>query len=123
MGIVRLNGPPDAPGGTRWCPICLMRAKQKQWEISADDRAAGDQAPGDKVTIIPWPAGLTAELQAGWYRGVAGSYPMLGVIDGLCWDDLAGIEPSEPVPESPPLLQANGPLPPGLRPKGRGPVR
>ncbi len=116
MGIVHLNGPPDCPSARGWCIICQMRAKQKQWEMSEIARQAAYDSPGDQVKYIAWPAVLTQELQAGDYRGVAGEYPMLGIIDGICWDDMAGVEPTTaPVPT---LLQANGPLPPGLKRKG-----
>ena len=105
-----MNGPADPFGK---CPFCLMQAKQVQWEQYQDDIKAGYQASGEKVTYIPWPAALDARLMDGIYRGVPGDAPHLGVMDGLCWDHVAGVR------EQGPLIAANGALPKGLL-KGKG---
>ena len=114
MGIVHLTGPPDCPDG-RWCVACLMDAKQKQWEAHQEKIQAGYAAPGDQVTWIPWLTALTPELRPGVYRAVSGELPMLGVVDGLCWDHVAGTNPTR-APGS--LLEPATKLPPGLR-KGK----
>lgn len=93
MGRVIMNGPPECPGGYDWCVICLCEAKQKQWHLTQDEQAAGLAASGEKTTAIAWPAALTKELNQGTYRAVAGSAPQLGVIDGICWDHVAGLQP------------------------------
>jgi len=92
MGRVIMNGPPDSPYG-EWCPYCLMEAKHKQWSLTQDEQKAGLEASGDKLTVIPWPDGLTKEMQEGRYRAVAGAAPQLGIVDLLCWDHVAGIAP------------------------------
>ena len=111
MAQVILNGPPDCPDG-RWCPVCLMAAKQKQWETYADDIKAGYDAPAEHgKVVIGWPAALTRELFTGWYRAVCGDLPMLGIVDGLCWNHVAGINPtSADVPQ----LDTQTKIPPGL---------
>ena len=115
MGRVLLNGPPD-PAGRRWCPFCLMRAKQQQWTQYQDEIQAGYAAPGDKLTVIPWPAGLTAELSEGPYCAVPGDFPAMGMVDGLCWNDVAGLgAPAGPGGE----LDTSGLMPPGLAPRRR----
>jgi hypothetical protein len=112
MGRVIMNGPPDCGAG-EWCPYCLMEAKEKQWQTSQDDIDAGFQASGEKLTVIPWPDGLTKELKPGRFRAVSGSAPHLGMCDGLCWDHVAGIAPMH----APPLVDGQG-RPAGLI-KGR----
>lgn len=113
MGRVIMNGPlPNRD----WCVACLMDAKQKQWEQYQDEIQAGWAAPGDKVTVIPWPEGLTNELAEGPYRAVCGDLSMLGIVDGICWRHVAGTNPSE-TPGS--LLEARGQIPPGLLKGGR----
>jgi hypothetical protein len=110
MGHVIINGPPDGD----WCPICLMRAKQKQWELSQDLIKAGAEAPGDKVTVITWPDGLTREINEAAYFAVAGDAPQLGPMR-ICWNDVAGLGPAA----TPRLVEADGIVPPGLI-RGRG---
>lgn len=114
MGRVILNGPPDCAEPCGWCLFCLMEAKQKQWELNQDRIKAGAEAPGDKLTVIGWLDGLTKELLPGWYRAVCGSAPQLGVVDGLCWGHVAGIQPMHRTS----LVDQNG-APAGLV-KGRG---
>lgn len=116
MGRVVMNGPPECPDG-EWCVACLMRAKQRQWEGYQDRIQAGFDAPGDKTVYVQWPEALTRELRTGLYRAVCGDFPQLGIVPGLCWDDVAGINPTR-IPAG--LEVANGPLPPGLLRKGRG---
>lgn len=106
MGVVHLNGPEDPRGK---CVLCLARAKQVQWEQYQDDIKAGYAAPAEKVTWIPWPAALDREILDGPYRAVAGDAPHLGIIDGLCWDDIAGF--GQPKGS---IVSANGAIPPGL---------
>lgn len=113
MGQVLMNGPPDCPDG-QWCPACLMTAKQRQWEMHGDEIKAGYDASGEKLTVIPWLPALTGELHAGRWRAVCGDFPGLGMIDGLCWNHVAGINPT--VPEQAPLIAA----PAGLIKKRRG---
>jgi hypothetical protein len=111
MAQVILNGPPDCPDG-RWCPACLMQAKQKQWEINQDQIQAGYDAPAaDKPAVIGWPQALTRELYPGYYRAVCGELPMLGLVDGICWNHVAGINPTQ-APAA--LLDTKTKLPPGL---------
>jgi len=93
VGTVRLNGPALADGK---CIMCLARAKQVQWEQYQDEIKAGYEAPGDKVTWIPWPAALDKEIADGPYRAVPGDAPQLGVVDGLCWNDVAGLAQPQP---------------------------
>jgi len=118
MGRAYLNGPPDCPSPRGWCVICLMRAKQKQWEMTEDERRQIYEAPGDVVKFFEWPQVLTREMRPGDYRGVCGDAPMLGIVDGLCWDDVAGMDPTDAA--VPTLLRSNGPLPPGLQRKRGG---
>lgn len=94
-----------------------MRAKQKQWETFFDMITAGYEKPGDVVTAIPFPPGLVKEMLPGRWRGVASSFPQLGIIDGLCWPDLAGIDPSSR-PGAPGTLDTSGVIPPGVIPPG-----
>jgi hypothetical protein len=112
MGRVIMNGPPDCPDG-HWCPACLMNAKQRQWEQYQDEIKAGHDASGEKLKVIEWPAALTRELQAGRYRAVCGEFPGVGMIDGLCWDHVAGINPTPAAMEAP-VLDTTTRLPPGL---------
>lgn len=115
MGRVIINGPPP---GRQWCVICLTEAKQKQWEAYQSQIQHGYEMPADApVTVIPWPDGLTKELQEGAYRAVSGEAPMLGVIDGLCWNHVAGSSPS-PAPD-PRQLDTQTKLPPGFIKRGR----
>lgn len=114
MAQVILVGP--APGN--WCIACLMDAKQKHWEMSADARKAGYEAPAsDKPVVIGWPAVLDRELLDGPYRGVCGELPMLGVVDGLCWNHMAGTNPAD---AEVPVLDTHTRIPPGLLGKGKG---
>lgn len=116
MAQVILNGPPDCPDG-RWCPVCLMQAKQRQWETYQHEIQMGYGAPAtDKPVVITWPPALTRELFAGWFRAVSGDLPMLGIIDGLCWSHVAGINPAT---ADVPQLDTQTRLPPGLLKKGR----
>lgn len=113
MAQVILNGPP--PGN--WCITCLMDAKQKHWEMSQVQREAGYAAPADgPPVVISWPAALTRELFPGDYRAVCGELPMLGVIDGLCWNHVAGTNPTN---AEVPVLHTSTRLPPGLLGKGK----
>jgi hypothetical protein len=114
MGRVLLNGPPPADDAYGYCVICLMRAKQQQWTLNEDKIKEGYAASGEKLTVIPWPDGLTNELRYGWYRGVPGDAPQLGIVEGLCWDDVAGMQPAQQS-----RLIPGGVAPPGLI-KGRG---
>jgi hypothetical protein len=117
MAQVIMNGPPDGPG-RGWCPVCLMTAKQRQWEMFQEAIQDGYKASGDKPpVIIPWPDALTRELFEGTYRAVSGEAPMLGIVDGLCWNHVAGINPTETEPV--PQLDTSTKLPPGLLKKGR----
>ena len=112
MGTVHLNGP-DLGGGE--CVICVSQAKQRQWERYQKDIEAGLSAPADETAWIPWPADLDKQILDGRYTGVPGDAPSLGVVRGLCWDHVAGINPSG----SPSSLITGGPLPRGLL-KGKG---
>lgn len=116
MAQVILIGPPDA--ARPWCPVCLMAAKQKQWETYQAEIQAGYAASGDsKPVVIPWPEALTRELFESQYRAVCGDLPMLGIVDGLCWNHVAGINPTQA--ETPPALDTTTKIPPGLLRKGR----
>jgi len=113
MARVIMNGPP--PGD--WCPICLMDAKQRQWEAFQDDIQKGYDADADAdPVIIPWPAALTKEMLRGDFRAATGEAPSLGIIDGLCWNHVAGINPS-PAPAG---LDTTTKLPPGLIKRTKG---
>lgn len=119
MGRVIYNGPPEPPIGKRWCPACLMDAKQRQWELHQDEINAGHAKGGDELTVIPWPRGLTQELSFGEYFAVCGDFPNVGMIDGLCWSHVAGINPSPPPGAE---LDTTTTIPPGLlrRQEGKG---
>jgi hypothetical protein len=90
VGRVIMNGPP--PGN--WCLACLMTAKQRHWEANQDDFDKAAAAGGDKLTVIPWPEALTREIREGIYRAVCGEFPSVGVVEPLCWNHVAGIDPS-----------------------------
>lgn len=92
MGRVIMNGPPPDRG---YCLACLMTAKQRQWEQYQDEIQAGYAVSGDKLVVIPWPDALTKEILAGDYRAVAYDFSSVGVVDGLCWGHVAGINPTE----------------------------
>ena len=94
MGRVIVNGPEDCGHKRGWCVICLAEAKQTQWLLTKDDQEAGLKKPGDELTVIPWMPALYKEMFPGLYRGVSGSAPQLGVVDGLCWNHMAGIAPA-----------------------------
>jgi hypothetical protein len=92
MGKVIMNGP--EPSGK--CIVCLMDAKQRQWEMFAEEIQAGYAAGGDaKPVIIPWSEVLDREVQPGDYRGVCYEFSQLGVIEPLCWHHMAGINPTQ----------------------------
>lgn len=110
MGTVHLVGPAEPAGK---CVFCLAAAKQVQWEQYQDEIKAGFAAPGDTTVWIPWPPGLDKQIGDGLYRAVPGDAPGLGVVDGLCWDHVAGLGARSN------LAAAPGPLPPGLM-KGKG---
>jgi hypothetical protein len=111
MAQVIMNGPPDCPDG-RWCPVCLMDAKQKQWEMYTPEIEKAYAASGDdKPTVIPWPAALNRELFPGLYRAVNWDLQQLGLIDGLCWGHVAGTNPTK---AEVPVLDTQTKLPPGL---------
>lgn len=110
MGQVHMNGP--EPDDTA-CPVCLMQAKQRQWERFADDIQAGLKAPDDDVAWIPWPGDLL--IRTAEYVAVPGDVPQMGLLK-ICWDHVAGLGPAPSVRQ---LLEAPGPLPPGLA-KGDG---
>lgn len=113
MAQVIMLGP---PAHTRWCVICLMAAKQKQWETYQDQIEAGYKAPADgKPVVIPWPDVLTRELFEGEYRAVPGEATMLGIVDGLCWNHVAGINPTSAEVKA---LDTTTRIPPGLLGKG-----
>jgi hypothetical protein len=109
MGTVHFNGPNDPDGK---CVICLMHAKQAQWEMHQDEVKAAIAASGEKQVWIPWPSGLV--ILDGPYRAVPGDAPQMGLVDGLCWDHVAGLKPARPT-----FLETPGVMPPGLL-KGRG---
>lgn len=116
MAQVIMNGPPDCPDG-RWCPACLMDAKQKQWEMYEHEIQMGYGAPAtDKPVIIAWPPALNREIHAGYYRAVNWDLSMLGLIDGLCWNHVAGTNPTK---ADVPQLDTQTKLPPGLLKKGK----
>lgn len=117
MAQVIMNGPPDCPEGD-WCPVCLMDAKQKQWEMYEPEIQAAYAAPGDdKPVVIPWPVALSREIHPGRYRAVHYDLAMLGIISGLCWGHVAGTNPTR---AEVPHLDTQTKLPPGLLKKGRG---
>jgi hypothetical protein len=103
MGTVHLVGPdPDGK-----CVICLMHAKQAQWEMYQDEIKAAHAASGEVVRWLAWPAGLDQQIFEAQYRLVPGDAPQLGLVP-LCWDHVAGIG-------QPPRVQhLAAPIPPGL---------
>lgn len=105
MGQVLMNGPPDCPDG-QWCPACLMTAKQQQWETAQDEIQKGYEASGEKLTVIPWLPALTAELRTGRWRAVCGEFPSLGMVDGLCWNHVAGGRGPRAPEQASPLVAA-----------------
>jgi hypothetical protein len=109
MGVAHLIGPGDTEGK---CVICLMLAKQAQWEMYQDELKAAHAASGEVVRWLAWPSGLDAQILDGPYTGVPGEAPQLGVVRGLCWDHVAGIG-------RPKVQHIAAPMPPGLM-KGRG---
>lgn len=111
MGIVHLSEPP--PFDYRPCVLCLSAAKQAQWETFSEMIEGSLKADDDTVTWVPWLASPPLIREGNW-RAVPGDAPQLGVIDGLCWDHVAGF--GRPKLRAP-LLDGAG-LPPGLL-KGR----
>lgn len=109
MGKVIMNGP-DPDGGH--CIACLMDAKQRQWEMFAEEIKAGYDGPGDaKPVIIAWPRVLDNDLQPGVYTGVCYEFSQLGVVSRLCWNHVAGINPTQienTVPAQPSLVTGDG---------------
>lgn len=113
MAQVIMLGP---PAHTRWCPVCLMAAKQKQWEMFTDEIQAGYAAPADgRPVVLAWPEALTRELFEGEYQAVSADVSMLGLIDGLCWNHVAGINPTSAEVSA---LDTTTRIPPGLMGKG-----
>lgn len=112
MGRVTMNGP--TPGDH--CIICLMDAKQRQWEMYQAEIQAGYAASGEKLAVIPWPDALTREIGRGHYRAVSGDAPGMGIIDGLCWNHVAGINPTAPDMSQ---LDTQTKIPPGLLKRGK----
>lgn len=102
------------------CLVCLMVARGQQleylrpaWEPAAQD---GNR---EQQKWFPFDTGDTVDIREAVVMGVSDMLPGAGRIP-LCWDHLGGII-IQPVPEpKPALLQASGPLPPGLNGKGRG---
>lgn len=89
-----MNGPdPDRQD----CLACLMDGKQRQWEMFEDKIKAGLDAPGDAApAVIPWPRILDDDIRPGQYRGVCYDFPQMGIVDRLCWNHVAGINPTTP---------------------------
>jgi hypothetical protein len=111
MSQVIMVGPADCPDG-EWCPVCLMDAKQKQWEMYTPEIEAGYAASADgRPVVIPWPAALSKELHSGRYRAVNWDLQQLGLISGLCWNHVAGTNPTK---AEVPVLDTQTKLPPGL---------
>ncbi len=111
MGTVHLVEPPEYDGNP--CFMCLMAAKQHQWDLYNEPIEAGLAKPDSEVTWIPWPAKPPVIREGSW-RGVPGDAPELGVCEGLCWDHLAGYKPVRVST----LADGKG-VPPGLL-RGRG---
>lgn len=108
------------------CPMCLMYAKQMQWTRNLERIEAHHELPEtEKQLVIAWPPELEKHIRPGYYRGVPGDSPSMGIIDGLCWDHLAGYDPDWQAKQAAAQRRQNlangnggGPVPPGLR--GRG---
>jgi hypothetical protein len=96
MALVHLVGPDDTTGK---CVMCLAHAKQLQWNAYQGEIKAAHAAGGDRVQWLAWLPALDKEILDGPYRAVPGDAPQLGVVDGLCWDHVAGI--GAPAPPSP----------------------
>jgi hypothetical protein len=99
-------------GADRKCVMCLMHAKQKQWEMYQAEIKAGNSASGEEVRWLAWLPGLDAEIFEAQYMAVPGDAPQLGIVP-LCWDHVAGIG------ARPAVQHIAAPVPPGLL-KGRG---
>lgn len=118
MSTTHLTGP-DPDHAAACCVMCLMRAKQAQYEDMKPelDKAWRDGEPDSNVRWFGWDPRYDKMLRPGPYRGVCGDAPSLGIIgpstpggeDGLCWDHVAGL----PDPAAPQLDTATT-LPPGL---------
>jgi hypothetical protein len=112
MADVHMNGPAAvAPGGLRWCVICLAAVKYRHWKATKAERDAGAAAKGGQV-VIAWDERHGAGLRVGHYRAICADAPALGLVP-LCWDHVAGVD------DSPSPLANGAGLPPGLL-KGRG---
>lgn len=114
MGDVRMNGP-DPVKAHGACVLCLARAKYAQYDRHREAIEKHRAAEGDELIYIPWDADLDKQLRPGPYRAVPGDAPHLGIVEGLCWDDVAGAQ----APAQASNLLRGGPVPPGLM-KGRG---
>lgn len=110
MGRVLMNEPPAGD----WCVACLMIAKQEQWVMYQDEIQAGYEASGEELKVIPFPPALAKEMQVGRWRAVCGEFPQLGIVDGLCWQHVAGGRAPRPVQPQAPALDTTTKLPPGL---------
>lgn len=109
MGRAHMNGPP--PGVLDGaCDICLLRAKQRQFEAYAEELKAVWAEGGDVVKWLAWIPGLEADIFKGIVHSVSATAPALGKL-WLCWDDVAGIEPTPPIAAE---LDTTTKLPPGL---------
>jgi hypothetical protein len=106
MGTVHYNGPPETE---RPCVICLMRGKYAQLEAYKSEVDEALKADAGEEVWIPWPPGI--KIYSGYYRAVPGDAPGLGIVDGLCWDHVAGF--GTPLPAGP-ALDVTTQLPPGL---------
>lgn len=91
MARVIMEGPPPCGEDCGWCVLCISEVKMRHFQASQERIKAGQASPMAMVRV-PWQAILTAALQPGRYRGIAGGAAHLGVIDGLCWDHIAGLQ-------------------------------
>jgi len=103
MGTVHMVGPADVRDK---CVVCLMTAKQQQWEMYQDEIKATNEAGGDVVRWLAWPPGLDAQILDAMCMAVYSEAPHLGLVP-LCWDHVAGVG-------QPKVQHVQVPVPPGL---------
>lgn len=120
MSRTSLNGP-DPELARCSCVMCLMRAKQAQFEDSKNEleKIWKDSKSDAETVYLGFDPKYDKMLRPGPYRGVPGDAPSLGIIgpstpggeDGLCWDHLAGLpDPGAPRLSSSALFKPGGGL-------------
>jgi hypothetical protein len=106
MGFAHLVGPADTQGK---CVMCLMVAKQAQFDAYKPEIEATWKADASQVRWFAWLPALEKDIRDADCTGISGEAPQMGLVP-LCWDHLAGW--GRPAVQH--LTVPDGMVPPGL---------